>query len=91
MSDDNMNPLLERYDNGERKRWIGDALGVQPSSVYFTWEAIDGWPLVRIRVRHKPDEEPDGLTAMEIVKLRDAGIVATARGWAFAREQGSST
>jgi hypothetical protein len=87
MNGDEMNPLPAKCDDGERKQWIAEALGVEPSAVFFTWEALRGWPLTRIRIKHRPDLEPDGLTAMDIVKLREAGIVATARGWAFEKEQ----
>ena len=87
MNNDNMNPLPDKYDDGDRKRWVAEALGIDASNVFFAWQAINGWPLVRIQIRHEGDGKIDGLTAPEIAKLMLAGIVPTAGGWAFAKEQ----
>ncbi len=83
-------PLPARYDDGERRAWIAEALGIEPRLVFLGWSGALGWALNSITIKRNdvPGALPDGIMADEIAALAAAGIVATAKGWVFVKEQG---
>lgn len=82
--------LPAHYDDEERRAWIAEALGIPSRLVFLGWSGGLGWALNTITIKRDdvPGVLPEGIRADEIATLAAAGIVATAKGWTFAKEQG---